>query len=212
MLRWRPSPVRGHAFSKHERPPCLLDAVPTVVPVHRVVAPTTVATLAAPLTASSASSSRTNSSPELGGVSRPSRKAWTQCPGRPAPDGQANQRAQVRDVAVHAAVRDETHQVHGTIIGHRRVDLLGEHGVVVDRPVLDRQVDAREFLIDHTTGADVEVTHLGVAHLARRQAHGEPTRVECGVRELGHERVEVGCRCRRDRRCSDPAARCRSRP
>ena len=74
----------------------------------------------------------------------------------------------------------------------RTVDRLGEHRVLEERAVLDREVDARELLVDDAAGADVEVTDLGVAHLALGQPDGEPRRAQLGRRALGEEPVEVG--------------------
>jgi len=84
------------------------------------------------------------------------------------------QTEQVGDVAVDAAVGEQSHQVDGPALTHSAVDRLEEHGVRVDGAVGDREIDPREFLIDHAAGSDVEVTDLRVAHLVFRQPHVLP--------------------------------------
>ena len=54
------------------------------------------------------------------------------------------------------------------------------------------QIDARQVLHHHRAGAEVHVSHLGVAHLPRRQTDGEPAgrqrRVRVAVPELVEDR------------------------
>ena len=87
--------------------------------------------------------------------------------------GHLQQCVQVLAATVHAAVREQTHEVHRPAIAHRRVDRLGENGVGEDRTVAHGQIDARELLVDHSPGPDVEMTDLGVAHLSLGQSHRE---------------------------------------
>ena len=86
-------------------------------------------------------------------------------------------------------------------VGDGAVDRLGEHGVVEQRAVLDRQVDARELLVDDAAGADVEVPDLGVAHLPLGQPDGEPGARERRPRAAREQPVEVGRVARASRRC-----------
>ena len=70
-------------------------------------------------------------------------------------------------------------------------------GFVEQRAVLDREVDARELLVDDAPGTDVEVPDLGVAHLALGQPDGEPgARRACVARALREQRGR-GSACRR---------------
>ena len=58
----------------------------------------------------------------------------------------------------------------------------GEHRIGRELARGDRVVDAREVLVDHAPGADVEVADLGVAHLALGQAHRHLGGIDGGVR------------------------------
>ena len=97
-----------------------------------------------------------------------------------------DQRLEVLLGGVHAAARDEPDQVHA-LGGAQRGD---QRLVLAQRPVLDGLVDPREVLRDDRARAEVEVAHLGVAHLARRQADGLAARGERGVRVLLPQPVE----------------------
>jgi hypothetical protein len=74
--------------------------------------------------------------------------------------------------------------------GHGRV----EDRVLVERAILDREVDAGQILVDDPAGADVEVTDLRVALLALRQADGLTRRMQDRVRPARPQRVPVGLR------------------
>ena len=65
-----------------------------------------------------------------------------------------------------------------------------DHGVIADGAGAACHVDARELLMHHAAGADVEMPDLGVAHLPLRQAHGLPRRFELGVRAGFEQLVE----------------------
>ena len=87
-------------------------------------------------------------------------------------DGQARaaQRAdggeQVQDMAVHAAVRDDAHQMRRAARGLEPVDEVQQAGVAEEGAVLDREVDRAEVHRHHAARADVGVPDLGIAHLA----------------------------------------------
>ncbi len=70
---------------------------------------------------------------------------------------------------------------------------------------LDRVVDARELLVHDPTRADVEVTDLGIAHLALRQADVEFGGVDPRVR-IALQEARASSACGRAR------SRCRARP
>src|SRR5262249_10847357 len=87
------------------------------------------------------------------------------------------QRAQVVDVGVDAAVRDETEQVNPPAA----LEGAAEHWVLEQGAVGDRAVDALEVLVQAAAGADRQVADLGVPHLAGRQADRLAGRVESRV-------------------------------
>ena len=120
--------------------------------------------------------------------------------------GHADQRLQVRQARVHAAVGDEPDQVHALGARERRP----QHLVLGERPVLDRVVDARQVLTDDRAGAEVEVPDLRVAHLPVGQPDGAPAGRQLRVRVARPQLVEdrrVGQRDRvaRARRREPPA-------
>ncbi len=53
-----------------------------------------------------------------------------------------------------------------------RAEGLLEHGIGEEVAVGDRLGDAGQILVDDATGADVQVAHLGVSHLALGQPDG----------------------------------------
>ena len=85
--------------------------------------------------------------------------------------GQINQCKQGGDVGVHAAVGQQAHKVQRRTRLLRSFDGLVDDLVFADGAITARQVDARELLVHHAAGADVQVPHFGVAHLPGRQAH-----------------------------------------
>ena len=69
----------------------------------------------------------------------------------------------------------------GLAFGLDIVHSLDEDLVLGDGAVLDGIVDARKLLEDDAAGTDIEVTHLGVAHLAIGKAHVLARSAERGV-------------------------------
>ena len=96
---------------------------------------------------------------------------------REAP-GELQQRLQVAEAGVHAAVGHQPDQVHALGAGER----VHDRGVLAQHPVEHGVVDAREVLADDGAGAEVEVADLGVAHLPLGQPHGAPGGRQRGVR------------------------------
>ena len=92
--------------------------------------------------------------------------------GHPLALGELEQRAQVVDVRVDAAVRDEPQQMDvGAALG-RAPERRDERLVLEERPVLDGRADAHEVLEQDPAGAQGQVADLRVAHLARWQPDG----------------------------------------
>ncbi len=77
------------------------------------------------------------------------------------------------NVGVNAAVRNKADQVDGFVFFCCVVVCRYKYRVVVERSFVDGFVDFDEILIDHASGADVHVSHFGVAHLSFRESHGE---------------------------------------
>ncbi len=102
---------------------------------------------------------------------------------------------EVVDVRVHAAVADEADEVDGFIIGFGIIDGCQQRFVVVQFAFAHGFIDACQFLPHDAAGADIEVTHFRVAHLAFGQAHVFAVRDEGTVRVLLHQTVEKGRIC-----------------
>ena len=106
--------------------------------------------------------------------------------------GETEQRAEVVDVRVHAAVRHEPEQVDVAPALACTRERGDECLVLGERAVLDCAVHPREILEEDPPGADREVTDLGVAHLPSGQADCLARRGERPVRVPLEERVEHG--------------------
>ena len=102
---------------------------------------------------------------------------------------QLDQRLQVIHRRVHAALGDQTQQVEAARVARRGAG-VAQHLVLGEGAVLDRVVDALEVLGHDLAGAQVQVAHLRVAHLALGQAHGGAPRGQLGVRVLLPQLVE----------------------
>ena len=65
-------------------------------------------------------------------------------------------------------------------------------GLCAERAGVDVVVDPHQILAHHSTRAEVGMSHLGVAHLAVRQADRSPRRLQRRMRELAPQPVEYG--------------------
>ena len=74
-------------------------------------------------------------------------------------------------MGVHAAGRDQPHDVASAVRGAQLFDEFAQSGDFGQTAALDRVRDARQVLHDDPTRADVQVANLGIAHLAARQSH-----------------------------------------
>ena len=61
-------------------------------------------------------------------------------------------------------------------------DCVAQCRIGEEAAILDRHIHAAEILIDHASGADVEMPDFGVAHLMGRQAHEFFRGIDQGVR------------------------------
>ena len=130
----------------------------------------------------STGSSARSCTAECGDTSRPSVNAWIQV----FSGAKLEQRLEVVDVRVDAAVRDEPEQVDVLARARRRRERL----VLEQLAGLDRPVHAHEILVEDPARADRQVPDLGVAHLPLRQADGLARGDELRVREVAPQPVE----------------------
>jgi hypothetical protein len=106
------------------------------------------------------------------------------------------------EVAVHAAIGDETEKMERTLSSGRLGTGMNEHRITEKAAVGDRGANACQILVDHPAGADVEVTDFAVAHLPNRQTNPRARRHQGAVGTLRFESVEG-----RRRRQTDGVAR-----
>jgi hypothetical protein len=76
---------------------------------------------------------------------------------------------------------------------------LLQHRILEEGAVLDRVLDAREVLLHHRAGAEVEVADLAVAHLALGQPDGAPAGGQLRVAVALPQLVEHRCLGERQR-------------
>ena len=108
------------------------------------------------------------------------------------PARKLEQRLQVVEVRVDAALRDEAEQVDGAAALPRPLERSQERWVLVEGAVADGGVHALQILEEDPAGADRQVTDLGVAHLSGRQADRLAGGRERRVRVFAPEPVEDG--------------------
>ena len=86
-----------------------------------------------------------------------------------------DQSLDVAHMRMNTARAHKAHEVESLAVSLDVVHSLDEDLVLGDGAVLDGIVDARKLLEHDAAGTDVEVTHLGVAHLTRREGpHPRP--------------------------------------
>ena len=101
------------------------------------------------------------------------------------------QAEEVRDVAVHAAVADQTEQVQARIVREHMVHRLVQLRIFKEGTVFDRICDQRQILIDDAAGTDIEVADFAVAHLSLRQADSLAAAQQLGIGIRCEEVVKV---------------------
>ena len=102
---------------------------------------------------------------------------------------------QMVDVAVHTAVGEQARQMQTAAAAACFFHHVLQHGVVEQGAVLKGHVDARHVLIDDASRTDIEVSHLGVAHIAGRQAHFAPGGGKAAVGAARHQVIQMGRGC-----------------
>ena len=111
---------------------------------------------------------------------------------------QVDEGKQVDQMAVHAAVGQQAHQMHRTAglfsVFHR----THQCGIFKKAVVPDVPGDAGQLLIHHPACADVGVTHLAVTHLSVGQTHILTRAVHAGVGTGLKQPIQIGGLCRGD--------------
>ncbi len=181
--------ARGvEARREHERLVGPRHAIPALVAIHRVVAPRDARDPAAPLrqgllqafeVAARGAGRRVAAVGE--GVHADARHAGAR--------GELEEALEMPLVRVHAAVREQAHQVERRAARLRLPDRLRESRVLEERPVAQGEVDPKKVLRDHPAGAERQVPDLGVAHHAGRQSDGFAGGLEQRPRILGEPAV-----------------------
>ena len=81
------------------------------------------------------------------------------------------QRVKMRLLRVHATIGEQSKKMQPALAHSRMFHCGQQHRVRKEFAVLNHQVDARDVHVHDAPGANVEMTHLAVAHLPFRQAH-----------------------------------------
>ena len=102
----------------------------------------------------------------------------------------AQQREQVLDVRVHAAIAQQTDQVQSmpppALHGFEQQRLLKQGAG------LDRAVNPGDVHVNDAAGADIQMAHFAVAHLSLGQSNRRPRGMHQGIGKLGQQPVIVG--------------------
>ena len=104
--------------------------------------------------------------------------------------GEIDQRVDVGEGAVDAAIGAEAHQVEAPACALCLGDDLLQHVVRPERPFGDLDVDARDIHLRDASGAEVQVPHFAVAHLPVGEPDVAAARGDEGVRVAGVHRVD----------------------
>ncbi len=92
---------------------------------------------------------------------------------------------------VNPAVGDQAHEMHSHAFVARVLERLHHFRILHDGTVAAGAVDFHEVLVHDPSRADVEVSHLAVAHLSVGQTHVFAARKQFGVRVVRREGVDV---------------------
>ena len=111
--------------------------------------------------------------------------------------GMLDERIQVLVAGMHAAIGEQAHEVQRGTRRLSSLDSVVDHDVIADGAGAASHVDTRELLMHHAAGADVEMPHLGVAHLPLRQANSLPRSFKLGVRAGFEQLIEHRRGCQR---------------
>ena len=104
------------------------------------------------------------------------------------------QSVQVRNVAVHAARREQTHQVQSSSLFFASIHCCGNCRIFEELAVLNILCNLYQHLINDSAGTDVGVTNFRVAHLTVRKTNVQPAGTDQGIRAL-HIFVQIWLLC-----------------
>ena len=102
------------------------------------------------------------------------------------------------DMAMDATVGYQAQQVQGPAQRGGAPGGGGQGGVVEKRAVRDGIVDQDQILANDTAGAQGDVPHLGVTHLAIRQPHGPSRGLQGGMGVASEVAIQLGRACQGD--------------
>ncbi len=167
-----------------------LDPVPALVAVHRVVTPHDAADVPAAVGEQRFEFGQVGNGRLRRGIAAVGQHVYLRhdLVLRAQPD----QREQVIDMAVHAAVRHQAEQVQRPPGGFGVLDRARQRRILEKAAIGDRVVDAHEVLLDDRAAADGHVADLGIAHLPGGQADAAPRGLERGQRIALEVAVEIG--------------------
>ena len=111
---------------------------------------------------------------------------------------QFQQAVQMFDMAVYAAVGQQSHQMQGRVVLLAIFDCRKQSFVFEEVAILNRFCNAGQLLINDAASADVGVSNLGVAHLTIRQANIQTGCTQLGVRILSKIFIKVWLFCSMD--------------
>src|SRR5436190_13950478 len=95
--------------------------------------------------------------------------------------GELRERNEMPIVGVHATRPDEADDVERPAALRCPPGRIQQRRALEERAVGDGGIDPRQVLEDRAPGTEIEVAHLGIAHLAPRQPDGSFRRAERGV-------------------------------
>jgi len=75
------------------------------------------------------------------------------------------------DMGVNTSIGNQPDEVQWFILGFTIFECAKQFGVGIDGFFADGFVDEGQLLINHTACADVQMSHLGITHLAFGQTH-----------------------------------------
>ena len=93
----------------------------------------------------------------------------------------------MRELRVHAAIARKPQQMQA--VRARVAHAIEQHGVSEKFSRRDHHVDARYIHLDDPPGADVQVPHFAIAHLARWKTDEGPGSMDQRIREIPQEFV-----------------------
>ncbi len=172
------------AFSTHDRRERAVGALPAAVAIHRVVA---AADRGDPSHGKLREIARRRRGRDVTPVGE---RMDPRALGHALDLGHREERTEVVDVGVNAAVGDEPEEMQVAATLARASERREQRLVPRERAVLDRAIHPREILEQDPARPDREVADLRVPHLPGRKAHRLARRRECRVRVPLPESVE----------------------